>query len=142
MNSPGDQHDESVGSAAEEAVRLFGALSEWAREHGADAAAGLGASIAGFAGQAAAAARDFNQGLEEHLDTGAPECAYCPICRTVHVIRAASPEVRAHVAAAATSLMQAAASILAASATPASGTGRAATVENIDLDADWPEGES
>ena len=143
MTGPGDHEGEPVGSAAEEAAKLFGALSEWARDHGTDAAAGLGATLAGLAGQAAAAARDLNHNLEEHLATGAPECAYCPVCRTVHVIRQASPEVRSHVASAAASLMQAAASILAAAATPASNTsGRAQTVEKIDLDADWPEGES
>ncbi|MFT4286831.1 hypothetical protein [Nocardioides sp.] len=142
MSEPGEP--ESVGSAAEEAARLLGALSEWAREHGTDVAAGLGATLAGFAGQAATAARDLGHNLDEHLATGAPECAYCPVCRTVHVIREASPEVRAQVTSAAASLLQAAATVLAAAATPASGTRgrRAATVERIDLDADWPEGES
>ena len=38
----------------------------------------------------AAAARDAN----EHIATGGAECTYCPICRTVHVVRQASPEVR------------------------------------------------
>jgi len=109
--------DESVGSAAEEAVKLFGTLSAWA--------AGVGRNV------------------DEHLATGAPECAYCPVCRTVHVIREASPEVRAHVVSAAASLMQAAASVLAAAATPSTNTrDRGGAVEKIDLDADWPEEES
>jgi hypothetical protein len=99
-----------VGSVGEEAAKLFGALADWASD------------------------------VSDHVDTGSPECTYCPICRTVHVIRQASPEVRDHLAVAATSLMQAAAGVLAATAragsTPSDG------MEHIDLDAEaeqWPE---
>ena len=82
-----------------------------------------------------------------HVDTGAPECAWCPVCRTVHLVRATSPEVRDHLATAAASLMQAAAGILAAASTPHDR--RPPGVEHIDLDgdpdgepdADWPEEE-
>ncbi|GAB7004248.1 hypothetical protein JCM18899A_17210 [Nocardioides sp. AN3] len=108
-------HDR-IGSAAEEAAKLFGALSGWAS--------------------------DLGHGLDAHLATGAPECTYCPICRTVHVLREASPEIKSHLASAAASLLQAAAGVLAAAA---SSTGqerdRSAGVENIDLDGDqdWPE---
>jgi hypothetical protein len=122
-----------VGSVSEEALKLFGALSDWARDHGSD----LGQGLSGLADQAAASVRD----VDEHLATGAPECTYCPICRTVHAVRQTSPEVRAHLAVAASSLLQAAAGILAAAAP---GDARARDgLERIDLDDEtdgaWPE---
>jgi hypothetical protein len=107
--------DEEVGSVADEAAKLFGALSDWARD------------------------------ANDHIATGGAECTYCPICRTVHVIRQASPEVRSHLAVAAASLMQAAAGILA-TAVPDEHRGPAARgdgVEHIDLDEEpWPEEDS
>jgi hypothetical protein len=109
----GDGHDR-IGSAAEEAARLFGALAGWAS--------------------------DLGHNVDAHLDTGAPECTYCPVCRTVHVLREASPEIRAHLASAAASLMQAAAGVLAAAASStAPASDRAGGVETIDLDGDWPD---
>lgn len=113
---PGDGSGrDDVGSVAEEAAKLFGALSDWARDVG------------------------------DHVDTGAEECRYCPVCRTVHVIRQASPEVRDHLAVAASSLMQAAAGVLAASARAGHHASRDPGVEHIDVDdwdgADWPEDE-
>ena len=134
---PEDPGDEQVGSVSEEAAKLFGALSEWARDHGpdlGDAADGLG----GLAGRAAAAV----QGVSDHVDTGAPECAWCPVCRTVHLVRTTSPEVRDHLATAAASLMQAAAGFLAASSAPHDRPQPG--VEHIHLDGDlddaeWPE---
>lgn len=125
-----------VGSVADEALKLFGALSEWARDHGSD----LGSGVSGLADQAAQATRDVN----EHLATGSPECTYCPICRTVHVVRQASPEVRAQLALAASSLLQAAVGVLAGVAASDQRSDRRATgVERIDLDDDqpWPEGD-
>jgi len=128
-----------VGGVGEEAAKLFGALAEWARDHGAELGPQLGHGISGFAAHAASAARE----VDDHVDTGAPECSWCPVCRGVHVIRLASPEVRDHLAVAATSLMQAAAGVMvAASRGPASE--RSAGVERIDLDEDddeWPEDE-
>lgn len=117
-----DQHGhDPLGSAAEEAVKLFGALADWARDH---------------------APR-----VEEHLATGAPECSYCPLCRTMHVVREASPEVKLHLAEAAAALTQAAAAVVAA-ASSGGGWGtasrRSGSVERIDLDDDqgdqWPSG--
>ncbi len=131
---PADGPDEEVGSVADEAAKLIGALSDWAREHGSD----LGQGLSGLASQAAASAQDVN----EHIATGSAECTYCPICRTVHVVRQAGPEVRSHLAVAAASLMQAAAGILAAAAADAepTGTPRGDAVEHIDLDGDdWPQ---
>ncbi len=129
---PGNGNDD-VGSVAEEAAKLFGALSGWARDNG----SGVGQGLAGAAEQAAASARE----VSEHLATGAPECSYCPICRTVHAVRQTSPEVRAHLAVAASSLMQAAAGLLATAVPEEHRTAADAEgVEHIDLDDDaWPE---
>ncbi len=128
MTDAGDAHD--VGSLGEEAAKLFGALSGWAREHAGDAGEGL----SGLAAQAAASAHDLN----EHLATGSAECTVCPVCRTVHAVRQLSPEVTAHLSAAMASLAQAAAALMAT--TPA-GAARDGEVEHIDLADDWPEGE-
>jgi hypothetical protein len=126
--------DDPVGSVGDEAAKLIGALSDWAKDHGADLGQGLG----GLAGQAASLLEDVN----EHVATGSPECAYCPVCRTVHAARQTSPEVRAHLATAASSLLQAAAGLLA-TPVPPDATGRGQQVERIDLDDDLgPEGES
>ena len=119
---------ESVGSAAEEAAKLLGAMAEWAREHRPD----LGTAVGGLAEQVSAAAHD----VDAHLGTG-EECRYCPICRAVQFYRAASPEVRDHLSAAAASLAQAAAAALA-TAVPED---RRPGVEHIDLTDDWPDGD-
>ena len=70
-NEPG--RDPDVGTVVEEAAKLLGALSDWAKD-----AAHLGA--------------DLGHGLDGHLATGAPECTYCPICRTVHAADCAKRE--------------------------------------------------
>jgi hypothetical protein len=104
--------EEQIGSVADEAAKLFGALSDWARD------------------------------ANGHIDTGAEECTFCPICRTVHVVRLASPEVRTHLAMAAANLMQAAAGILAAASSedPRAGGAGPDGMEHIDLDeGTWPE---
>lgn len=105
---------EPVGSVAEEAAKLFGAFSGWAKEHG----DGLSS---------------FTDGLHEHVATGSPECAWCPICRTVAAIRQTSPEVMAHLTTAASSLMLAVAGMMASPQPGSDG------VERIPLDDDWPE---
>lgn len=114
-----------VGAVGEEAAKLLGALAGWARDHGAEWSHG----VSGLADHASRAARE----VDDHLATGAAECTYCPICRTVHVLRQTSPEVRAHLATAATSLMQAAAGLLA-TAVPEQPERPRAGVEHIDLD--------
>jgi hypothetical protein len=117
---------EPVGSVAEEAAKLFGALSGWARERG-DGASTMAGSMAG----------SVTHELHEHLSTASPECAWCPVCRTVAAIREMSPEVRAHLASAASSFMLGVSGMMATH-TPA----RDSTVERIGLDDDtddWPE---
>lgn len=141
MSEPDDgpAPEDEVGSVSDEAVKLFGALSDWARDHGTD----LGHGLSGLADQAARTAHEVN----DHVATGAEECTYCPICRTVHLVRQASPEVRNHLAVAASSLMQAVAGVLAATVpdeSRGSGRGHGGGVEHIDLDTDdqdggWPE---
>lgn len=140
----GSEH-EPLGSAAEEAAKLFGALGDWAKHHSGDVAGnlavGLTAGLAGLASHAQAAAADLSKNLDENLATGAPECTYCPVCRTVHVVRTASPEVKVHLASAASALMQAAGAVLAAAASSGPVSRRAPAVEKIDLGTseDWPE---
>ena len=125
MSDGADAHD--VGSLGEEAAKLLGALSGWAREHAGDAGEGL----SGLAAQAAAAVHD----LDDHLATESVECTVCPVCRTIHAARRLSPEVTAHLSSAAASLVQAAAALMA---TTGPGAGAPGDVEHIDLDGEWP----
>ena len=104
---------EPVGSVAEEAAEFFGAFSGWAKEHG----DGLSS---------------FTDGLHEHVATGSPECAWCPVCRTVSDPPDQS-EVLAHLTTAASSLMLAVAGMMAPPQPGGDG------VERIPLDDDWPE---
>ena len=123
---PADREPHDIGSVGEEAAKLFGALADLARQHGAD----VGGGLAGMAGQASAMAHEIN----EHLATGTAECRYCPICRVVHAVRETSPEVRTHLMVAASSLMQAASALME---TPPEGDRaphRGPEVERIDLD--------
>jgi hypothetical protein len=111
----GDQDE--IGSVADEAARLLGALSEWAR--------------------------DAAQDVDRHLATGADECTYCPVCRTVHALRGLSPEVRTQLASAGTTFLRAGTRLLAQAMTEQ--RNRSGGVEHIDLDedpgddGDWPE---
>jgi hypothetical protein len=117
---------EAVGSLGEEAAKLFGALSEWARDQGHD-----------YAGSAAGASGLFNQALHEvneHVATGSADCRYCPVCQVIHVMRQTSPEVRTHLSVAASSLVSAAAGLLATHTDKQARPG----VEKIDLD-DGPD---
>ena len=106
--------DEPVGSVGDEAAKLLGALAGWAGDH----VSGVGEK-----------AREVN----EHLATGDAECLYCPICRTVRAVRLASPEVKAQLAGAASTFLQAAAGLLSAAAKAESPPSR---VQHIDLDVD------
>ena len=124
-----DPSHEPVGSLGEEAAKLLGALSDWARDQGTD-----------YAGSATGAAGAFTQALheiDEHVATGSADCRYCPVCKVIHVVRQTSPEVRTHLTMAAGSLMNAAAGLLA---TQAQGNARP-RVEKIDLDdaSPWDE---
>lgn len=114
---------EPIGSVAEEALKLLAALQGWARDgatEGADLTSGAAA---------------FFTGINEHLATDATDCKYCPICRTVSVLREASPEVRHHLSLAATSLLHAAAGWAAsASHNGTSRSSASAPIEKITID--------
>lgn len=131
MTDAGDAHD--VGSLGDEAAKLLGALSGWAREHAGEASDG----ISGFAAHAAASVHD----LSEHLDTGSAECTVCPVCRTVHAVRQLSPEVKAHLGSAMASLAHAAAAIMATADPRTDGSSNDGGVEHIDVGDEWPEDE-
>ena len=127
--APGPQAaGEPVGSVAEEAAKLFGAFTGWAKEHG---------ESLSRAGEAVA------EDLHHHATGGGSECTWCPVCRTVAAVRQTSPEVRAHLTSAAASLMLAVSGMMATH--PPSRDGG---VERIDLDRDpdeddeWPEGDA
>jgi hypothetical protein len=82
---------EPVGSAAEEAARLFAAVQDWARTR-------------------------FDH---EHLATGSVECQVCPICQAVAALRQVRPETVEHLLDAAASFVAAFKSAVPAPAEPA-----------------------
>ncbi len=66
-----------VGSAAEEAAKLFAAAQEWARAR-------------------------FDH---EHLATGSAECQVCPVCQAIAALRQIRPETVEHLLDAAASFV-------------------------------------
>ncbi len=131
---PEPPEQSEIGTVGEEALKLFGALADMARQQGADVGGGLG----GLADQAASLAQEVN----DHIATGSAECRYCPVCRVVHAVRETSPEVKTHLLTAATSLLQAAAGILETVPPPDQGASqRGPAVEHIDLDDEGPGGD-
>lgn len=124
----GDRPGEPVGSVGEEAAKLFAALSGWARDQGID--------HVGSAAGAAAAMSETMHTINEHIATGSEDCRYCPLCQVIHAVRTTSPEVKAHLTVAASSLMHAVAGVLATQ----TGSDRSSPVQKIDLDDnDWDE---
>lgn len=115
-----------VGSVGEEAVKLFGALADLARQQGTE----VGASLGGLVDHAGSLAKEVN----DHIATDSAECRYCPVCRVVHAVRETSPEVKTHLLTAATSLLQAAAGMLETPAPDQAGPQRGPEVQRIDLD--------
>ena len=121
-----------VGSVGEEAVKLLAALQDWAGKSGGE--------YAGAATGAAASAASALGAVNEHIATGAEECRYCPVCRLIASARGTSPEVRQHLAAAASSLMQAVAGVMATHTGPDTKAENETGVEKIDLtDDDWED---
>ena len=116
--------DEHVGSVGEEAAKLLSALNDWAKESGSGHVHGAAAAAEGLLGGL--------KEIDEHVATGSAECRYCPVCQAISLVRSTSPEVRAHLSSAASSLLQAAAGLLATSVPD--GSPRASGVEKIDLD--------
>jgi hypothetical protein len=127
-----DREDEQVGSVGEEAVKLFAALQDWARDNGSDYAHAASEAMAGAAGMVG----DVN----EHIATGGADCKFCPVCQVISAVRGMSPEVKHHLTSAASSLVQAVSSAMAAHAEPSRRTPDM-PVERIDLsdEDDWEE---
>ncbi len=130
--------DEHVGSVGEEAAKLMDALQDWVKESG---AAGAASGLGGLGGGLGEQWRTVN----EHLATGGADCTYCPVCQVIHRMREASPEVRGHVAVAASSLLQAAAALIETRAPrPSAGQSDQSTTEprvtKIDLDGEGAPG--
>jgi hypothetical protein len=120
--TPGD-HDAAggdVGSVADEAAKLLGALQDWART-------ATEGSPPGAADGFGAAFRH----VDEHVASADGSCAYCPVCQVITRVRATSPEVRVHLAVAARSLLEAAAALLETQVPPEP---RRSGVQRIDLD--------
>ncbi len=144
----GPDGSDPVGSLGEEAAKLFGAVSAWAREQGQETGQDAGREAGQDAGQdagrgsgkrGAAQAAGAARRIDAHLATDDPECRWCPVCRTIHLVRACTPEVRDQLAVAAAHLMQAAAGLLvAASAPDRRDRPPGDQVQHIDLD-DGPE---
>lgn len=130
---PTAPNGEPIGSVGEEAAKLFVALSGWAKDQG--------VTSAGTAAGAASAVTEAMQNLNDHIATGGEDCKYCPLCQVISAVRTTSPEVKAHLAVAASSLMHAAAGVLATQVPDGTKSG---PVQKIDLDGDdaWDEDES
>ena len=95
-----------VGSAAEEAVKLFAAMEEWAR-------------------------RKASHVLDEqHIATGSAECQICPVCQGIGVLRHVRPEAVEHMLDAAASFIAALKTAVATPA-PSEPARRAARVQHI-----------
>ena len=95
-----------VGSAAEEAARLFAAAEEWVRTR-------AGGHLDGLA-------------------TGSPECTVCPVCQGISALRHVRPETVEHLLDAAASFVAALRSTVSGHAPPPDGT-RRPDVQHIDI---------
>ena len=126
MTGPDDRPP--VGSVGEEAAKLFEALQEWARESGQEHGDAVGA--------AATSATGLLGNLNDHIATGGKDCTYCPVCQVISAVRATSPEVKQHLTVAASSLLQAAAGLMATRVPERDGRAGDDPVEHIDLSDD------
>jgi hypothetical protein len=123
---------DEVGSVGEEAAKLFTVLSGWAKDQGHVSSEAAGDAVHGIA--------EALRGIDEHVATGGEDCRYCPVCQVIHAVRTTNPEVKMHLAAAASSLLHAAAGVLATQVPRSEPAG----VEKIDLgddDGPWPDGD-
>ena len=133
---------EPVGSLAEEAAKLIAVMQGWASEHAgnpdhaadeeppAPGANEPGHPVGGSDNTGHQHAR--HERRTDHADHDpAVECRWCPLCQTVRVAKAATPEVREHLADAAMSLAMAFKGLME---TVDDTSPRSSPVEKIDLD--------
>ena len=104
MTGPGGPQ---VGSAAQEAARLFAAVEDWARTRGQASAADHGAS-------------------------GTPTCGVCPVCSGIALLRDVRPETVEHLLDAAASVVAAVRSAVVPPTAPEGGR-PSGGVEHIDV---------
>lgn len=114
MSATGPGERPEVGSLAEEATALLGALSGWVR----DSATGTGEHAETGASDAAGPTADADQQSGDHDCT----CRSCPLCRVVSIVRQVNPEVRQHLLDAGTSLLAAVAGLMQPPAQPSADT--------------------
>lgn len=93
-------NQEPLGSATEEATRLFAALQDWARRNGVRLTTGSSPG-------------DDTDPHPAWAD-GSASCRVCPLCQLIALTREASPEVVDHLSSAADSLLAAARAALLA----------------------------
>jgi hypothetical protein len=97
--------DEPRPPLAEEAVKVIGAVQEWARQN-------------------------FPAGPDGHMGA---ECQWCPLCQFMSVVRGERPEVTARVAEAGTALATAFRALMDASAAKPDTAQQQPRVQRIDL---------
>ncbi len=95
-----------LGSAAQEAARLFAAVEDWARTRGGAYAA-------------------------DHTGSGTPTCGVCPVCSGIALLRDVRPETVEHLLDAAASVVAAVRSAVVPPSAP--DAGRPGGVEHIDV---------
>ena len=124
---------DSVGSVGNEAAKLVAALQDWARENGGD--------YAKAAADVASGASSSIESINEHIATGGEDCKYCPVCQVISAVRGTSPEVKQHLASAATSFLHAVAGILETQVPDQNHPRPDSGVEKIDLSdgGDWDD---
>lgn len=99
------------GTFGEEAARLLDAVADWAR-------ANLG-----------------DVDWRGHIATGAPECAWCPLCQLISVLRGERPEINEKIAEATMSVVAALRAVLdAATERPDSAQPRVQRINLSDSD--------
>jgi hypothetical protein len=103
----------ATGSFAEESARLLAAFQEWAAK-GRMAAKDL----AGQEDSAGSPSGQPGQAEQPGHTAHGPECAFCPICQGLALLRGAKPEVVDHLTDAMTSLAAAVSSLLSPEAEP------------------------
>ena len=97
-----------VGSAAEEAARLFAAAEEWVRTR--------------------------TGGHLDNLATGAPECTVCPFCQGIAAVRQVRPETVEHLLDSAASFVAALRTTVSAHVSPdGPAESRRPDVQHIDV---------